>query len=115
MERPTLWYVNVFVSDLARSVEFYREVLGLELLYADREHGYAGLEASPIRLGLAEVAKDSAEFSQLVGRHTGVGLAQAAGISVFGFLLLRGAASLSRAKGGRIPSVGESTVSGRSR
>ena len=44
-------YANVFVSDLDRSVAFFRDVLGLEL--ADGAHGYASFDAGPISLGLA--------------------------------------------------------------
>lgn len=65
-------YVNVFVTDLERAIGFYREELGLSLAHSDTEHGYASFEAGPISLGLA-VAGD--EQRELVGRHTGVGLA----------------------------------------
>ncbi|MEE2662664.1 MAG: VOC family protein [Myxococcota bacterium] len=64
-------YVNVFVTDLDRSCEFYRQTLGLALEQADPAHGYASLLAGPIRLGLAVAGEDQAE---LVGCHTGVGL-----------------------------------------
>jgi len=65
-------YVNVFVTDLERAIGFYREELGLSLAHSDTEHGYASFEAGPVSLGLA-VAGD--EQRELVGRHTGVGLA----------------------------------------
>lgn len=73
MQTPRVWYVNVFVSDLERSVGFYREKLGLPLRHADREHGYASFDAGAVSLGLARVSRDSPEAA-LVGRHTGVGL-----------------------------------------
>ena len=63
-------YVNVYVSDLDRSVEFYEQTLGLEKQFADASFGYASFEAGPIRLGLAEV---EAGQESLLGRHTGVG------------------------------------------
>lgn len=65
-------YVNIFVSDLARAVEFYGSALGLKLEHEAPEHGYASLSAGPVRLGLALPGPDQPE---LVGRHTGVGLA----------------------------------------
>jgi predicted enzyme related to lactoylglutathione lyase len=63
-------YVNLFVSDIDRAVDFYTSTLGLELGFSDPEHGYASINAGPIQLGLA--VTDSKE---LVGRHTGIGLA----------------------------------------
>ncbi len=65
-------YVNVFVSDLNRAIEFYEATLGLKLEHSAPEHGYASLSAGPVRLGLAVASADQQE---LVGRHTGIGLA----------------------------------------
>lgn len=65
-------YVNVFVSDLELALEFYEGALRLELEHKAPEHGYASLSAGPVRLGLAVAGADQQE---LVGRHTGVGLA----------------------------------------
>ena len=65
-------YVNLFVSDLHRAVEFYTTKLGFELEFSDSEHGYASLSAGPVRLGLALPGPDQQD---LVGRHTGIGLA----------------------------------------
>jgi len=63
-------YVNVFVADLEKATEFYRDKLGLHLQFASPEHGYASFAAGSIRLGVALPGTDNAEF---VGRHTGVG------------------------------------------
>jgi predicted enzyme related to lactoylglutathione lyase len=63
-------YINIFVSELARSVEFYRDRLGLELEFAAQEHGYASFRAGAVRLGLAVAGQEHADQ---VGRHTGVG------------------------------------------
>jgi predicted enzyme related to lactoylglutathione lyase len=73
MTPPRLWYVNVFVSDLARSVAFFRDQLGLPLAHEAEQHGYASFAPPGVRLGLARVAPDSPEAPSLVGRHTGVG------------------------------------------
>ena len=70
----SIQYVNVFVSDLQRAVEFYESTLGLKLEQTDAGHGYASFSAGPIRLGLAVAGPEQAD---LVGRHTGVGLAVA--------------------------------------
>lgn len=67
-------YVNVFVSNLDRAIDFYRGKLGLELAHASPEHGYAALSTGPIRLGLAVVGPGQ---RQLLGRHTGIGFAVA--------------------------------------
>lgn len=65
-------YINIFVSSIAGAVAFYQDKLGLRLEYASPEFGYASLSAGSVRLGLA--APDPAQ-PELVGRHTGVGLA----------------------------------------
>ena len=65
-------YVNIFVTNLDRAIAFYREELGLEVEHSAPEHGYASLSAGPIRLGLAVADADQQD---LVGRHTGIGLA----------------------------------------
>ena len=63
-------YVNVHVSDLGRSLVFYRDILGLPLAFADSEHGYASYFAGPISLGIV-VASES--DSARPGVHTGIG------------------------------------------
>ncbi len=68
----TVTYVNIFVTDLERAVDFYTSKLGLKLEQSDAGHGYASLDAGAIRLGLAAV---DGEHSRMAGRHTGVGLA----------------------------------------
>lgn len=65
-------YVNVFVNDLERAIDFYASKLGLEPIQTSAEHGYASFRAGPISLGLAVAGADHAE---LVGRLTGVGVA----------------------------------------
>jgi predicted enzyme related to lactoylglutathione lyase len=65
-------YVNVFVSALEPAPVFYAGTFGLEVEQSAPEHGYASLAAGAVRLGLAVAGPDQAD---LVGRHTGVGLA----------------------------------------
>ena len=64
-------YVNLFVSNMDRALEFYGEKLGLTIEFSDSEHGYASIKAGAIRLGLALPGPDD---KGLVGRHTGIGL-----------------------------------------
>jgi len=73
MPTTAIWYVNVFVSDLERSIAFYRDVLGLAVQHANPAHGYASFDAGPIRLGLARVAPETGDPASRVGRHTGIG------------------------------------------
>lgn len=68
-----LWYANVFVSDLERSVAFFEGTLGLDLQFHDADHGYASLDAGPIRLGLAQIDASDGEQQRLLGGHTGLG------------------------------------------
>lgn len=65
-------YVNVFVSDLERSIDFFESLLGFERKLVTEEHGYASFASGPVSLGLAVAGPDQ---SELVGRHTGVGIA----------------------------------------
>jgi lactoylglutathione lyase len=61
-------YVNVFVSDFGRAVDFYSNTLGLKLTTREDSFGYASFEAGPISFAVAET-----EDSGLVGKHTGIG------------------------------------------
>jgi len=67
-------YINIFVSDLDKAVNFYQQALGLNLLTADPDFGYAAFEAGVIKLGLAVPGPDQ---QQLIGGHSGIGLAVA--------------------------------------
>jgi catechol 2,3-dioxygenase-like lactoylglutathione lyase family enzyme len=73
MASPRLWYVNVFVSDLKRAVEFYRDTLGLPLQFQEDQFGYASFAPEGIRFGVARVDAAAPESPSLLGRHTGIG------------------------------------------
>ena len=64
-----LSYVNVYVTHLDRSVQFF-EALGLGLQFSDASFGYASLDAGPIRIGLAQIdlAQDAIRVA-VVERH----------------------------------------------
>lgn len=70
-------YANVYVTDLARSADFFENTLGMGVQYSDAEFGYASFDAGPIRMGIAQVDADDAEQRLLVGRQTGLGFAVA--------------------------------------
>ena len=72
MDKPTVWYVNVFVSDFEKSLHFYTEQLGLEPIIQDKSFGYASFKTEGAGFAIAAVAPD-ADNADLVGRHTGIG------------------------------------------
>ncbi|HUG37798.1 MAG TPA: MOSC domain-containing protein [Candidatus Limnocylindrales bacterium] len=68
-------YVNVYVTDLDRSVAFFQKTLGLALQYAAESFGYASFDVGPIRMGLAKIDAEDEDSRALVGRRTGIGFA----------------------------------------
>ena len=67
---PSLYSVAVFVSDIGRAVEFYRDILGLPMT----KHGSFGAEFldGDTHLGIHPAVH--ADARALVGRHTGITL-----------------------------------------
>ena len=61
-------YINVFVSDFSRAVDFYSNTLGLKLNMREDNFGYASYDAGPVSFAVAE-----SEDPGLVGKHTGIG------------------------------------------
>src|SRR5712692_2509106 len=74
MPNARVWYVNVFVGDFDRAVNFYTDTLGLPLKFRDEKFGYASFATEGAGLALARVEADAPDASKLVGRHTGIGL-----------------------------------------
>jgi len=62
-------YVNIFVSNFQKALDFYQAQLGLPLIFADEEFRYASFATPGAQLAIVET-----DQSELVGRHTGVGL-----------------------------------------
>ena len=87
MNEPRIWYVNIFVSDFARSLAFYTEQLGLETVVHDEEFGYASFKT-----GGAGFAFARTDDAALVGRHTGIGWGVADVDETYGELLNNGVA-----------------------
>ena len=73
MQDLKIAYVNLYVTDLARSVEFFEKTLGLGLQYKADEHGYGSLDAGPLRMGVAQIDTNDEALRALVGRQTGGG------------------------------------------
>src|ERR1035437_4191776 len=62
-------YAMVFVSNMARSVEFYRDVLGLPLQFESAKWTEFATEGCTVALHLAEVAtSDPSEGHKVAGR-----------------------------------------------
>lgn len=61
-------YVNIFVSDFSRAVDFFSETLGLNLVMREDNFGYASFDGGNISFAIAET-----DDSSLVGKHTGIG------------------------------------------
>jgi len=64
-------YINIFVTDFEKTIAFYRDKSGLVLDCSSPKDGYASFAAGGVRLG---ITLPGADYAELVGRHTGVGL-----------------------------------------
>jgi lactoylglutathione lyase len=67
---PTLYSVAIFVTDIERAVDFYRDALRLPML----KHGSFGAEFLEGETHLGIHPAVHAEAKALVGRHTGITL-----------------------------------------
>ncbi len=72
MDNPTLWYVNIFVTDFDRALEFYRDRMGFETVVEDKSFGYASFRTQGAGFAFA-VVEPGSEQAALAGRHTGIG------------------------------------------
>jgi lactoylglutathione lyase len=63
-------YVNVFVSDFGRSVDFFQNTIGLPLTRRDDDFHYASFATDGATFAVVQT-----DDAALIGRHTGVGLA----------------------------------------
>lgn len=61
-------YVNIFVTDFGRAVDFFSKTLGLKLTMREDKFGYASFDGGNISFAIAETDDPS-----LVGKHTGIG------------------------------------------
>ena len=72
MQASRIWYVNVFVTDLARAVDFYTTKLGIPLRFQDEKFGYASFATEGAGFAIARVDPKDPGQASLAGRHTGV-------------------------------------------
>lgn len=66
-------YITIFVTDLARSLAFYRDILGIKPMYEDPSHGVALLGNDGATLILQQ-AESRSEQQAWVGKNTGISL-----------------------------------------
>ena len=52
MRDVTIGYINLAVIDFERSIAFYRDVLGLPLLFSDEKFQFASFRAGAIRFAV---------------------------------------------------------------
>jgi len=68
---PAIGYVNVGVVDFPRALAFYRDTLGLALLFADEGFQYARFQAGTVPFAIA--AGPDAAKGRAATIHTGIG------------------------------------------
>jgi lactoylglutathione lyase len=69
-----LYSVRVFVTDWEKSVAFYSETVGLPVLFAGPDMGWAELDTGAARLALERVDPNDPEAAGLAGRFVAVSL-----------------------------------------
>ena len=67
--------VRIFTTDWDRSVDFYRETIGLPLTFSDQAFAWAEFDLGGARLGIEGMEVGAARADELVGRFVGVSLA----------------------------------------
>ena len=67
--------INIGVTDLDRAVGFYRDVLGLKLLFSEPSHRYARFDVGGVNFGVIAHDVSNPEAAAFAGRHTGLNLA----------------------------------------
>ena len=74
MSKPSIGYINLAVTDFTRSLEFYRDVIGLPLLLQDDKFQFAQFDAGGVRFAVVGGA-ESKKMCEARGDdfHTGIG------------------------------------------
>jgi len=67
-------YVNIGVRDLERSIAFYRDVLGFDLVFSDPQFHYASFSVAGMTFAIAASEVDRFTGGAPGNRHTGIGL-----------------------------------------
>lgn len=71
---PVIGYVNIGVIDFPRAVAFYRDTLGLPLLFADESFYYARFQAGPVAFAIAGGPETRKSREGKPTYHTGIGM-----------------------------------------
>jgi catechol 2,3-dioxygenase-like lactoylglutathione lyase family enzyme len=66
--------INIGVTDLERAVGFYRDVLGLRLMFSEPSHSYARFDLGGVHFGVIAHDLSTPEAAAFTGRHTGLNL-----------------------------------------
>ena len=66
--------IRVFSSNWEQSLEFYRDVIGFPLSYADENLGWAQFDLGSTYLGLERCDAQNSECAELVGRFVGLSI-----------------------------------------
>ncbi|MGI9311587.1 MAG: VOC family protein [bacterium] len=69
-----LYAVRIFTTDWDRSVDFYRETVGLPLKLIDQEFLWAEFDLGGASLGIEAIDANAPNARDLVGRFVGVSL-----------------------------------------
>ncbi|HEX4096604.1 MAG TPA: VOC family protein [Caulobacteraceae bacterium] len=69
--------INIGVTSLERAVGFYRDVLGLPLIFSEPAHDYARFRIGGVNFGVIAHDVSNPEAAAFTGRHTGLNLAVA--------------------------------------
>jgi predicted enzyme related to lactoylglutathione lyase len=71
MSKFTVGYVNIGVRDFKKALEFYRDVLGLPLRFADESFLYASFDGGAVPFAIA--GGDEGKVGAREDKHTGIG------------------------------------------
>jgi predicted enzyme related to lactoylglutathione lyase len=74
MKDVSIGYINLAVTDFSRALGFYRDVLGLSLLFTDDKFQFAAFSAGAVRFAVVG-GPDSKKMREARGGdfHTGIG------------------------------------------
>ncbi len=69
-----LYAVRIFTYDWPRAVAFYRDILGMELVYENDAIGWAQFKVGDSHIGIERCDPADDETKEMVGRFVGVSL-----------------------------------------
>ncbi len=70
--KPSIGYINLHVHDVAREIAFFRDVVGLELQFADESFHYARFDGGTVGFAVAG-SGEAAPSEPPADRLTGIG------------------------------------------